>query len=86
LVVDAHTGEILSHRAPARAPADGASFDDLLAGIDDHKARAAEVFEREVTAFKDRDRLLEAKFEEALRRADEEGEDAAPPVRPWDLD
>lgn len=85
-MVDARTGEVLSHREPTREIADGKSFDSLLAGLDSGKDRAAEVFEREVSAFKDRDRLLEAKFEEALKRAEEEGGEATPPVRPWDLD
>ena len=48
-------------------------------------AEAEETFEREVAAMKDRDRLLEEKFREALKRAEEEPEDVPPP-RPWDLD
>ncbi|MCB1037875.1 MAG: hypothetical protein KDD47_28835, partial [Acidobacteria bacterium] len=60
-------------------------FDSLLAGIDDDKARAEQKFEREVAAMKDRDRLLEEKFKEALRRAEEEPDDV-PPRRPFDLD
>ncbi len=40
---------------------------------------------REMAALKDRDRLLEEKFEEALKRAEEEPDDAPPP-RPFDLD
>ena len=85
LVVDGTSGEVLLHK-PAKEPlAGGKDFDSLLAGIDDDKARAEAKFEREVAAMKDRDRLLEEKFKEALRRAEEEPDDG-PPQRPFDLD
>ena len=59
LVIDAATGEVLSHR-PAKKPlAGGKDFDSLLEDLDRDKAEAEEVFEREVAAMKDRDRLLE---------------------------
>ena len=85
LVVDAATGQVLSHRRPKQAPAGGKDFDALLKGLDEDKARAADVFDREFAAMKDRDRLLEEKFREALRRA-EEDPDKGPPPRPFDLD
>ena len=44
-----------------------------------------EIFEREVEAHRDRDRLLEERFEEALRKAEEDPDDGPPP-RPFDLD
>ncbi|MEM7482374.1 MAG: hypothetical protein AAF481_14450 [Acidobacteriota bacterium] len=85
LVIDAATGEILSHRSAAKPIAGGASFDDLLAGIDKGKERAEQVFEREQAAMKDRDRLLEEKFKEALKRAEEDPDDT-PPKSPFDFD
>jgi hypothetical protein len=85
LVVDAATGEILSHRRPKQAPAGGKDLAALMSDMDAGKARAEDVFAREVAAMKDRDRLLEEKFREALRRA-EEDPDEGPPVRPFDLD
>ena len=85
LVIDAATGEVLSHR-PAKKPlAGGKDFDSLLEDLDKDKAEAEEVFEREVAAMKDRDRLLEEKFEQALKRAAEEPDDGPFP-RPIDLD
>ena len=84
LVVDAETGEVLSHEPAERKPAAGKDFDDLLRGVDEEKARAEERFEQERAAVRDRDRLLEAKFREALRRA--EDDDATPPPRPFDFD
>ena len=85
LVVDIETGEVLFHKPHKEAPAGGKDFDQLLKQIDKDKSQAEEVFEREVSAFKDRDRLLEQKFNEALRSAKESPEDEPPP-RPWDLD
>lgn len=85
LVIDAATGQILSHRAPKRPLAGGKDFDSLLRGLDEDKAKAEDVFQREVAALKDRDRLLEEKFREAMKRA-EEDPDQGPPKRPFDLD
>ncbi len=85
LVVDAATGEVLSHRRPKQPPAGGKDLDSLLQGLDQDKARAEDVFQREVAAMKDRDRLLEEKFKEALRRAEEDPDQGRPP-RPFDLD
>lgn len=81
LVVDVRTGKVLLHK-PVKAPA--ADLDALLQGLDDQKARAESVFEREKAALEDRERLLDEKFEEAKRRAEEEPDE--PIVRPWDLD
>lgn len=85
LTVDAATGQVLSHRKPKQPPAGGKDFDALLKGLDEDKSRAEDVFAREVAAMKDRDRLLEEKFREAMRRAEEEP-DEGPPRRPFDLD
>ncbi|MCB1055261.1 MAG: hypothetical protein KDD11_07075 [Acidobacteria bacterium] len=85
LVVDRETGEVLLHKEAVQPLAGGKDFDSLLAGLDDDKARAEERFERERAAMKDRDRLLEEKFREAMKRASEEPDDE-PPKRPWDFD
>ncbi len=85
LKIDTATGTVLHHRAAKRPLAGGHTFDDLLQGLDDQKARAEAVFEREKAAFEDRDRLLEEKFRQAMKRA-EEDPDENPPLRPFDLD
>src|SRR3954470_4983903 len=82
---DAATGTVLSHRKAKQPLAGGKDFDSLLKGLDDDKNRAEDVFQREVASLKDRDRILEEKFREALRRA-EEDPDEGPPPRPFDLD
>jgi hypothetical protein len=87
LVVDASTGEILSHRKAKAPPAGGKSLDSLFADLEAQKASAEDRFEREKAAFADRDRLLGEKFEEAMKRAEDDPD--APggrPLRPFDLD
>lgn len=85
LTVDAATGEVIGHTPAERPVAGGHDFDTLLAGLDRDKQEAEEVFEREVAAHKDRARLLEEKFEEAMKRAEDE-DDGSPPPRPFDFD
>jgi hypothetical protein len=84
LLVDAETGALLAHRTPKAPSGAEKSFDALFADLDAQKAKAEELFEREKAAFEDRDRLLEEKFREAMKRADEEPD--LPPKRPFDLD
>lgn len=83
--MDAATDSILFHKPAVRERDSERDFDALLAGLDESKTRAEEVFQQEVSAHKDRDRLMEKKFEEAMRRAEEDPDDE-PPLRPWDLD
>lgn len=85
LVIDRKTGEVLFHKPKKVAPAGGKDFDQLLEKLDEDKAQAEDLFEREVSALKNRDRILEDKFEEALREARKSPEDEPPP-RPFDLD
>jgi hypothetical protein len=82
LVVDRATGEILSHRKPSGPPAGGKTFDNLFADLDAKKADAEDRFEREKAAFADRERLLEGKFEEAVKRAEAEPDE--PISRPFE--
>ena len=82
LVIDRQTGKVLIHRSkPEELP----DFDRLLQGLDEQKARADRMFEREKAAHDDRDRILEERFKEALKRAEETPDDEKP-IRPFDLD
>ena len=85
LKIDRETGAVISHKAAKPAPAEGKDFAELLEELEEEKSQAEELFEREVEAHKNRDRLLEEKFQEALKRA-EESPDDEPPPRPFDLD
>jgi hypothetical protein len=85
LVIDAATGEVLSHQLPQSSPAQGKGFEELLEDLDKGKARAEAVFAREVSAHEDRERLLEEKYRQALARAAEDPDDGPPPS-PFDYE
>ena len=84
LTLDAETGAVLAHRKPKEPLAGGQTFESLFAELDAGKARAEDLFEREKAAMADKDRILEEKFREALKRAEEEPD--LPPRRPFDMD
>lgn len=81
IVVDAATGAILSYEEKKK-PA--ASFDELKSELEKQKELREQIFAQEMSSLKDRERLLEEKFKEALKRA--EGDDKMPFRNPLDLD
>ncbi len=85
LVVDSATGAVISHSKTQRERAGEKSFEDLFARLGEDKDRREKLFEREVASVKDQSRILEEKFEDAMRRA-EEDDDESPPLRAFDLD
>ena len=86
LVVDADTGQVLFHEKAAEPIAGGATLESLMEDMKADKTRTESLFEKEKVALKDRDRLLEERFREAMDRASERDDDEAPPLRPFDLD
>jgi hypothetical protein len=46
------------------------SFEDLKSNLDKQKELREQLFAQEMSSVKDRERLLEEKFQEALKRAD----------------
>jgi len=65
--IDAQTGAIMSHEARSKPVA---SFDQMLKGLDKQKQARDQIFEQELGSLKDRDRILEEKFRDAMKRAD----------------
>ena len=60
------------------------SFEDLKGELNKQKEHREQIFAQEMSSMKDRERLLEEKFKEALKRADT---DSDKPFRnPLDLD
>jgi hypothetical protein len=57
----------MSHEARAKPVA---SFDQMLKGLDKQKQARDQIFEQELGSLKDRDRILEEKFRDAMKRAD----------------
>lgn len=81
LTIDSSTGALLSHEEKKKQLG---SFDDMLKGLDKQKEEREKLFAQELSAQKDRERLLEEKFREAFKRADDEKD--KPFVNPMDLD
>ncbi len=81
LTVDAQTGAILAHEEKAKKLG---SFEDLKNNLDRQKELRENLFAQETQAQKDRQRILEEKFQEALKRADTDSD--KPFKNPLDLD
>ena len=67
LTIDAHTGSIIEHEEKAKPLA---SFDDMVKGLDKQKQVREQIFAQELNSHKDRDRILEEKFQAAKKRAE----------------
>jgi ribosome-associated translation inhibitor RaiA len=81
LTVDAQTGALLAHEEKAKPLA---SFDEMVKGLDKQKQMREQIFAQELSSHKDRDRILEEKFQEAMKRADKDKD--KPYRNPLDLD
>ena len=81
LTVDAQTGAMISHEEKAKPVA---SFDEMLKGLDKQKQQRDQLFQQELGSLKDRERLLEEKFREAMKRAEKDKD--KPFINPLDVD
>jgi hypothetical protein len=82
LTVDGQTGALLAHEEKAKKLG---SFEDLQSELAKQRETREQLFAQEMSSMKDRERLLEEKFKEALKRAGDEGGDK-PFRNPLDLD
>ena len=81
LVIDAQTGAIISHQEKVKPLA---SFDEMKKDLERQKQVRDQVFTQELGSLKDRERLLEEKFRDALKRADKDKD--KPFKNPLDID
>ncbi len=81
LTIDAGTGSILAHEEKKKVLG---SFEDLKSDLSKQKELRENIFAQEMSSIKDRERLLEEKFQEALKRAD--ASPGMPYRNPLDLD
>lgn len=81
LTVDANTGAIIAHDEKKKVHG---SFEDLKGELNKQKEHREQIFAQEMSSMKDRERLLEEKFKEALKRADTDSD--KPFKNPLDLD
>ena len=81
LTIDAQTGALLAHEEKKKVHG---SFEELQGELSKQKEQREQIIAQEMSSMKDRERLLEEKFKEALKRADT---DSGTPYRnPLDLD
>ncbi|MGI8670323.1 MAG: 2-nitropropane dioxygenase [Aridibacter sp.] len=71
LNIDGQTGAIISHEEKKKS---AGSFDDLKSQMDKQKELREQLFSQEQQAQKDRKRILEEKFQDALNRADKDSD------------
>ncbi len=81
IVVDRLSGEVLLHKAKEKKS--GQSLEAMVSSLESHKSEMAKRFEKELESQKDRSRILEEKFKEAMERADKSDK---PFINPMDLD
>jgi hypothetical protein len=81
LTIDAQTGALISHEEKAKPVA---SFDEMLKGLDKQKQVRDQIFQQELGSQKDRERLLEEKFRDAMKRAEKDKD--KPYINPLDID
>ena len=81
IVIDRTTGDVLLHKAKERKA--GGSLESMVAGLESQKSEMEKKFDKEMASQKDRGRILDERFKEALQRAEKSDK---PPVNPMDLD
>jgi len=80
IVVDRISGEVLLHKVKERKNV--SSIEDMVEQMSTKKSEAEKRFEKELESQKDRSRVLEEKFKEAMQRVDKN----AKIINPMDLD
>ena len=81
IIVDRITGEVLLHKV--KETKQTGSLESMVSNLETQKSEAARKFEKQLESQKDRGRILEERFKEALQRADKTDK---PHVNPFDLD
>lgn len=81
LTIDAQTGALLGQEEKKKVLG---SFDDLKGEAEKQRQARDQMFEQEMSSMKDRERLLEEKFNEAMKRADQDKD--KPYRNPLDMD
>ncbi len=67
LTIDGQTGAIISHEEKKKVLG---SFDELKGELGKQKELRDALFSQEMSSLRDRERILEEKFKEAMKRAD----------------
>ncbi len=81
LIIDAQTGAIISHEEKSKPLA---SLEEMARELEKQKQKRDQIFQQELSSLRERERVLEEKFREALKKAEKQGE--GPTFNPLDLD
>lgn len=81
IVVDRLSGEVLLHKVKETKTT--GSLESMVSNLEAQKSEAARRFDKQLESQKDRSRILEEKFREAMQRAEKSDK---PPINPMDLD
>ncbi|MCA1564696.1 MAG: 2-nitropropane dioxygenase [Acidobacteria bacterium] len=81
LIIDAQTGALISHEEKTKPIA---SFEEMAKGLERQKQTRDQIFAQELGSLKDRERILDEKFREAMKRAEKDKD--TPYRNPLDLD
>ncbi|HEY7819532.1 MAG TPA: 2-nitropropane dioxygenase [Vicinamibacteria bacterium] len=81
IVIDRLSGEVLLHKA--KEVRTTGSLESMVSNLETQKSEAAKRFDKQLESQKDRARILEEKFKEALQRAEKAEK---PHINPMDLD
>ena len=81
IVIDRLSGEVLLHKAKEKKS--NQSIESMVANLQTQKSEMDKFFDKQIESQKDRSRILEEKFKEAMERADKTDKR---PVNPMDLD
>lgn len=81
IVIDRISGEVLLHKA--KEVKTTGSLESMVAGLETQKSEAAKRFDRQIESQKDRSRILEERFKEAMERAEKSDEKF---INPMDMD
>ncbi|HEY6138692.1 MAG TPA: 2-nitropropane dioxygenase [Thermoanaerobaculia bacterium] len=81
IVIDRLTGEVLLHKK--KDPKLGLSLEAMVANLDSQKSELAKKFDKNMESQKDRARILEERFKEAMKKAESSDEKY---INPMDID
>ena len=80
IVIDRVSGEVLLHKA--KETRSNQSLESMVTNLETQKSEMAKRFDRQLESQKDRARILEERFKEAMERADKD----KPYINPFDVD
>jgi hypothetical protein len=81
IVIDRLSGEVLLHKVKEKKVT--GTLESMVSGLEAQKSEAEKRFEKQLESQKDRARILEEKFKEAMQRAEKSDKR---PINPFDMD